>query len=77
LDQDPPPPIDEVGEERLINHLWTNTLAPEKPPRLGRQRKPATHRETDLVRSEERRENQAANLKDQQAHDDINSETPP
>jgi hypothetical protein len=28
LDQDLPPPIDEVGEEQRINHLQTNILAP-------------------------------------------------
>jgi hypothetical protein len=28
LDQDLPPPIDEVGEEWWINHLQTNILAP-------------------------------------------------
>jgi hypothetical protein len=36
-----------------------------------------TRRETDLARSEERRENQAADLKDRQAHVANNSETPP
>jgi hypothetical protein len=29
------PYIDEVREERQINHLRTNILAPEKPPRPG------------------------------------------
>jgi hypothetical protein len=39
--QELPPPIDEVREERQIHHLQTNILAPEKSPRPGRQRKPA------------------------------------
>jgi hypothetical protein len=64
LDQDPPPPIDKVGEERQINHLRTNILAPEKPSCPGRQQRPVTHREIYLARSEERREDQAADLKD-------------
>jgi hypothetical protein len=32
LDQDPPPPIDEVGEERQIHHLRTNILALDLVP---------------------------------------------
>jgi hypothetical protein len=34
LDQDPPPSIDEVEEDRQIHHFRTNILAPEKPPRV-------------------------------------------
>jgi hypothetical protein len=76
LDQDPSPPIDEVGEERQIHHLRVNILALEKPSRPGRQRRPPTRRETDLAGSEERREEQAVDLKDRQAHFAINSEIP-
>jgi hypothetical protein len=58
-------------------------LAPEESSRPGRQRchgksrTPATHRETDLARSEDRREDQAANLNGRSAHVAINSEVPP
>jgi hypothetical protein len=33
-----------VGEERQIHHHQTNILAQEKPSRLGRQHRLATHR---------------------------------
>jgi hypothetical protein len=75
LDQDLSPPIKKVGEEHQIHHLWTNILVPEKPPRPGRQRRPATQQEIDLARTKEQREDQASDLKDRQAHSAINSET--
>jgi hypothetical protein len=77
LDQDPPPPVDEVKEERQFNHLQTNILALEKLSHPGRHRRPATHRETDLARSEERREDQVADIKERTTHIAITSEMPP
>jgi hypothetical protein len=74
LDQELSPRIDEVRQERQIHHLRTNILAPEKTPRPSRQRKPAKHRETNLARSEEQREDIAIDLKDQTTHVAITSE---
>jgi hypothetical protein len=29
------PPVDKVGEEWHIHHIWTNIVAPEEPPDLA------------------------------------------
>jgi hypothetical protein len=59
----------------------TNITAPEHSPHpcpqhhRGQQRMLATCRETYVTISKEQREGQVADLKDQQAHAAINSET--
>jgi hypothetical protein len=58
FNQDPPHPIDEVGEQQQIHHLRTGILALEHPTRpdtqcrRGQRRTLATHREIDLKNNE-------------------------
>jgi hypothetical protein len=54
--------------------LQKNHLAPAADAVMDNHER-ATHRETDLIRSEDRQEDQAADLKDRSTHVAINFET--